>query len=96
MALLNVPIDSIFVKKRFREDYGDIDSLAASIRKTDNSALAVKDLGAGTYELIAGDRRLTAMRQAGLTCADIKTFRPELSDLEFRSIELMENVCRKT
>lgn len=96
MALLNVSIDSIIVKKRFREDYGDIDGLAADIKKQGQiQPLAVKDLENGTYELIAGDRRLTAMRQAELVCVDVKTFPIELSDLEFRSIELMENVCRK-
>jgi DNA modification methylase len=91
-----VPIESIQVGERFRTEYGDIDSLAASLKQEGIiQPVAVKDLGNNTYTLLAGGRRMRAALQAGIKEIPIRIFPNSLSDLEMLSIELMENVARK-
>ena len=90
-----VPISSITVGERFREEYGDIDTLAASIKKEGIiQPLAVRAEENG-YTLLAGGRRCKACLQAGIAEVPVRIYPQTISDLEMRSIELMENVCRK-
>lgn len=56
--------------------------------------IVVKDLGDGTYELIAGERRFTAAGRIGWTSIPVR-FADNLTRHEMRMIELEENIKRK-
>jgi site-specific DNA-methyltransferase (adenine-specific) len=91
-----IPITSIIVEERFREEYGDIDTLAASIKKEGIiQPLAVCARVDGSYRLLAGGRRIKACSQAGISEIPVRIYPATLSELEMRSIELMENIARK-
>lgn len=63
--MIRVPIDDIVVGRRYRRDLGDIDALAASIKAVGllHPPVVVPDRQA--YRLVAGERRLAALRQLG-------------------------------
>ncbi len=86
-----VALDKIQVGRRQRQDLGDIDALAASI-----GALGLLQPLVVTpdHRLIAGQRRLEAVRRLGWTEVDVRVV--ELTDalLALRA-ERDENTCRK-
>lgn len=91
-----VPLESITFGERFREDYGDLSDLVLSFKKEGIiNPLTVRDNGDGSYYLAAGGRRFKAAALAGLTEVPVRCYSKELSELDLRSIELMENICRK-
>lgn len=92
-----VPITCIEVGKRFREDYGDMPMLKESIRQDGIiQPLAVcTSAEEGKYELLAGGRRFKACIELGITEVPIRIYDKDMSELEKRSIELMENIIRK-
>jgi len=96
IVLKTVPFTSITFGDRFREDLGNISELVESMKKEGIiSPLAVVDNSDGTYLLLAGGRRYTAAEKAGITDIPVRCYPPSLSEQERRSIELMENICRK-
>lgn len=76
--------------KRQRRELNDIESLANSIRQNGliNPPVIRKD-----GELIAGERRWTAVRSLGWTHVPVQ-FIEDLSELEVHAIELEENIRR--
>lgn len=92
MKVLDVPIDAIIVDNRAREDYGNLEELAANLRKTDGVIQPItvsRDL-----RLLAGGRRLAASRVAGFST--IAAVIRELDDeANAKEIELFENIYRK-
>ncbi|HXC50744.1 MAG TPA: ParB/RepB/Spo0J family partition protein [Candidatus Limnocylindrales bacterium] len=71
-----------------------LDELAASIRENGIlQPLVVKDLG-GSYELIAGERRLRAAVRAGLEKVPV-VIRETTSDSEMLELALVENLQRE-
>ena len=81
---------------RFREEYGDIESLALSIKNEGLiQPLAVRDNEDGTYLLLAGGRRYKAAGLASLTTLPVRVYEKDIDELTMRSIELMENIIRK-
>ena len=91
-----VNIDTISIVNRAREDLGDIEELARSIKeKGIIQPLAVEDRGEENLFLLAGGRRLAACKLAGITQIPVRIYDEELSDLQRRSIELEENIKRK-
>jgi len=89
--LANVPLDKIHWNKRFREDLGDIESLTASIRE---KGIIQPITVTPDFELLAGERRVTAARAAGLT--EIPALlRAKTDAVDAREIELLENIARK-
>ena len=81
--------------ERARKDYRKIPELAEDIKKRGLiHPIAVMDQG-GLFLLLAGGRRLAACRFLGKTHVDCKIFPDTLTDLEIKSIELMENVQRE-
>ena len=91
-----IPLTSIIVEERFREEYGDLDTLAASLKKEGViQPLAVCDRGSNSYRLLAGGRRIKACELAGISEIPVRIYPNTLSELEMRSIELMENFARK-
>jgi len=90
-----IPIESIHATDRSREDMGDLDDLARSIKDKGlihPLAVQFKD---GSYTLLAGGRRLEACKLAGLDKIPVRIYDEDLSDLQRRSIELEENIRRK-
>ena len=68
--------------------------LAASIKARGVlQPILIRPLGAGKYELVAGERRLRASKLSGLT--EIPTLVREMSDQESLAIALIENLQRE-
>lgn len=93
---------------RYREDYGNIDDLCYDIQKNGlinpiaiglsdrvTGALASGEITSKPYILLAGGRRFRALTKLGKKTAPVRIYTQKLSELEFRSIELAENLCRK-
>lgn len=93
-----VPISDIDFGDRVRENYGDIDSLIASIKKDGEQlqALVVKKNPEGSekpYTLICGGRRYMALKQLGWD-AKVEIWPEEITEYQLRSMELRENLDR--
>ena len=106
---MNIYIKDILVEARFREDLGDIDSLASSISKEGLiQAISVcrnpsYDSGITpdikSYKLLAGGRRFAAISHLakihGLEKITCRLYPGELSELQMRMLEFAENLYRK-
>ena len=90
-SIPRLPLDAITIGTRRRDDYGDIDGLAASIQKYGLLHPIVIDDEA---TLIAGGRRLEAVRSLGWESVPVRAL-GELTDAERDEIELEENLQRK-
>jgi ElaB/YqjD/DUF883 family membrane-anchored ribosome-binding protein len=86
-----VPIESIVVGERRREDFGDIEGLAKSIEQYGLLHPIVID---DDNNLVAGERRLRAHRHLGLLSIEVTNI-GMLSEAARREIELEENLRRK-
>jgi ParB-like chromosome segregation protein Spo0J len=89
--ITHLPINDIKVGKRLRSDMGDIAGLAESIQE---HGLLHPLIVAEDNTLIAGERRLRAMRQLGYEEVPVR-FWQSLGANDRRVIELEENVRRK-
>lgn len=88
--LRSVPLDKVWWNKRFRDDLGDIESLTDSIKE---KGVLQPVTMTPDFELLAGERRVTAARAAGLT--EIPALlRPKEDEIDAREIELLENLMR--
>jgi len=84
------PIALILVEDRAREELGDIDELAESIKlKGVLQPITVNQDG----RLLAGERRLRASVRAGLTT--IPVIIRESDEVDALEVELSENIYRK-
>lgn len=92
-----VELADIEFGNRQREDYGDLAELAHSIKiKGIITPLAVKrQQGEKPYLLIAGGRRFKACEVNGTPKIPVRIYERDLDDLDFREIELFENIHRK-
>lgn len=91
IQLAVVPLDKVWWDARFRKDLGDMDSLVESIRE---KGIIQPVTVTPDFELLAGERRVTAARTVGLT--EIPALIREKKDsLDAREIELFENLVRK-
>lgn len=85
------PDQIIINHERFRSDVGDIQGMVDSIKAFGLFSPIILD---HNNELVAGFRRLTAMKQLGWT--EIPYFnKGDLTELQRREIELEENIRRK-
>lgn len=97
-----IPIGSIVVRpERMRKDMGDIDSLAKSIEENGLISPLTLVPENGSIILIAGERRLTALKKIGVTHLVYGmhfTWRDDVSNDEYRktAIELEENIRRRS
>jgi len=95
-TLVDVPIDQIEVnpnQPRKVFDFTALDELAASIKSSGViQPIIVRRLG-GSYQLIAGERRWRAARQAGL--ARIPAMVREATDAQSIELALVENLLRE-
>src|SRR3990167_8373022 len=91
LQLAFVEVGRIWWDRRFREDFGDLEGLADSIReKGILQPLTVTP----DFELLAGERRLTAAKMVGLTHVPA-LLRKKEDVVDAREIELIENAFRK-
>lgn len=86
-----LPIESIKVGERFRQDYKDLDSLIASIAEKGLIHYPSVD---GDNNLIAGGRRLEALRKLGWKDIPV-TRRHFVTSTQLRELELEENLQRE-
>lgn len=86
-----LPVGTIIVGDRLREDFGDINALAESIQSWGLIHPLTVD---ADNNLIAGERRLRAMKQLGFLEVEVRRWE-ELSESQRRELELEENLRRK-
>lgn len=91
MSAEQTPIDSIKIGDRDRTDFGDVAELAASIARV---GLLHPVVVTANGDLVAGDRRLAAVRSLGWT--HVPTTVAKIETLaEILQAEADENTCRK-
>ena len=91
MKVKNVDVVDIQIGDRFREEYGDLEALAISIKEHNIlQPLTVDE----DLNLLAGGRRLAAAILAGMSKVPV-VIRKVSSELTAREIELIENTYRK-
>lgn len=101
MEVRDLPIEHIQISKfNTRKDLGSgsedssINDLAASIKEKGLlNPILVRDLGDGSYDLVAGQRRLLACRGLGMRTIPALV-RQGLDDADATAISLIENVHR--
>lgn len=81
----------VHIGQRARDEYGDMESLANSIKEHGLLHPIVVD---SNYNLIAGCRRLLACERIGLKEIEAKVLE-DISEKELRVLELEENIRRK-
>ncbi len=96
-GMVELPVDRVVANPRQPRsafEAGALEGLARSIA-TDGvlQPIVVRDRGDGQYELIAGERRLRAARQAGLTAVPALVRRAD--DRDSLLLALVENVARE-
>jgi site-specific DNA-methyltransferase (adenine-specific) len=99
-TMAEVPLHLIDKGTRYREDYGDIDELAASIQENGLICpIAISNHpeadSAYQYLLCAGGRRFAAHEKLEATHIPANIYNRQLTEIELRTIELEENLKRK-
>ena len=96
MKLSIIPVELIDEGERFRKDYGDMGELISDIsRRGLIQPLAVKECPDGRFLLLAGGRRLLAMKTAKQETVPVRIYDEEMNEIEMRMVELSENIYRK-
>lgn len=90
-----IDIDKIKVENRIRKDFGNITELAEDIKQNGliNPPVVIAESD-GTFTLLAGERRLRAMRSLGYKQVEVRTW-GSLNDEQKLNIEISENEVRK-
>jgi site-specific DNA-methyltransferase (adenine-specific) len=106
MIVHEIPLSSILVEHRERKKFGNITALAEQINiagglinpilvsKVEAVLNTVTGQLEDKYRLVAGERRLRACTKLGYTSISAH-IKDELSDLEYKYLELTENLERK-
>lgn len=92
-----LPIDTITVGHRYRQDKGDVEALAASIKQNGliHPIVVTESSDGKGYYLLAGGRRIAACKQLGMVEIMCNIYPKGMSQLERNLIELCENIDRK-
>lgn len=88
---MQLPVDSIIIRKRVRKDLGDLTPLVSSLRKYGQLSPILIDTD---HELIAGFRRLEAAKRLGWRSVEVIIV-DTVSDVQKLEIELEENIQRR-
>jgi ParB family chromosome partitioning protein len=88
---VQLPVDEIKIKKRIRKELGDLSPLIASIKKYGQLSPILID---ADYELIAGHRRLEAIKRLGWRTIEVIILDKD-SEIDKLEIELEENIQRR-
>ncbi len=95
MNFKKIPTKHILKGTRYRQDLGDLTSLKESIKQKGLiQPITVTPNNGGAYTLIAGGRRLASCVQLGLKEIPCMV-REDVSDLDLREMELIENTHRQ-
>lgn len=89
--VIELPIDQVVVKRLVRGNYGDLQSLAASIRKLGVIYPIMVDRNS---ILICGSRRLEACRELGLATIPAVKLDIDYTDIEALELQSDANLCR--
>src|SRR6266545_3737697 len=93
-AVQFIPIDKVIPPSENRDDLGDMEELTASVKARGVSqAILVRPNEDGTYQIVFGERRWRAAKQAGHTT--IKAEIRQLDDLDAALEQIAENMDRK-
>ena len=93
--LMTLPITAIDPGERFRQDFGDLEALAESIKANGLiSPIAVEERPGSPYLLLAGERRLRAAQLAGFTTLPARIYPAGTGELRRRQVEAAENFDR--
>jgi ParB/RepB/Spo0J family partition protein len=91
-----VEVSAITDLGRVREDLGDIEALATDIKKNGLiHPIVVRENSDGTYTLIAGGRRLAALKHLRYEVAPVNIYPEDTTEKEIYLLELCENIQRK-
>lgn len=93
--LSEVKVKDIIFDERIREDYGEIEKLAESIDKHGIIHYPVVTPREDKYKLIAGGRRMTAIKKVLKWDTVTVDIRKKISKLTLKELELEENLQRK-
>ncbi len=89
-----IPIEKlIFGEFQPREDIGEIDELIASIKEQGIIEPVIVRAKGEKYEIIAGERRVKAAKEAGLK--EVPCIEMEVADDKALELSLVENIQRK-
>jgi len=91
MKIEKVPVEKISIHDRIREEYGDMETLKSSIRKYGLLNPIIID---SEYRLIAGGRRLKAVRDLGFSTIEASILDEQNNLVKF-DLEMQENLVRK-
>ncbi len=94
-SVTSLPIDEIVVVDRHRKDLGDLDQLAESIRRVGLLQPVVVVPNTPGFRLVAGQRRLEAVRRLGWLEVRVVVATSLADTLALVRAEQAENVCRK-
>lgn len=91
-----VEIDKIVVQDRIRKDFGDIEELAQDIKENGliNPPVVLPADEDGMYTLLAGERRLRALKSLGKTDTEVRVMSVR-DGYQALKIEISENEMRK-
>lgn len=95
MIVKDIPVVSVIEQDRRREDYGDLEALAAGIQRVGLLEPIIVDRAAAGYRLVAGGRRLRAVRDYLRREFIAASLLDTLTEEELRDYELEENENRK-
>lgn len=90
-TLKQLDVDSILFDNRFREEFGDLETLAESVRE---KGILQPITVSPDMRLLAGERRLRAAKMAGLKKIPALVRKID-GEVDAREIELIENTFRK-
>lgn len=92
-----IPMKDIIFGDRRREDYGDLENLARSIKERGliHPIAIYSETGTAPYLLLAGGRRFMACTKLNLEEVSCRIYDRYLTEIEIRTIELFENLDRK-
>lgn len=90
-----INIEQIKIENRIRKDFGNIQELADDIKQNGliNPPVVISESD-GTYTLLAGERRVRAMKLLGYKQVEVRTWK-SLDDEQKLNIEISENEARK-
>lgn len=95
-GLLKIDINDIEVKSNSRKDFTNIDELAGSIERDGQiSPIAVSKNASGTYDLIAGERRLRAHRKLVEQGKPYNQIEAVIKNGDAYILQLTENINRE-
>ena len=90
-----INIEQIKIEARIRKDFGNIQELADDIKQNGliNPPVVMQESD-NTYTLLAGERRIRALKLLGYKQVEVRTWK-SLNDEEKLNIEISENEARK-